>query len=66
MTTEDRVLDVITKAPGLTELEISQRIFGKDGVQQRVNPYCRALVKASHVKRSGKGGRGDPFTYTRI
>jgi len=66
MTTEDRVLDTITKSPNLTELEISKRLFGGHGVQQQVNPSCRALVKAGKVKRSGRGGRGDPFTYTRI
>ncbi|MGB7656699.1 MAG: hypothetical protein WBL74_14590 [Novosphingobium sp.] len=66
MTTEERVLDAITRTPNMTELELALRLFGKNGVQQQVNPSCRALIKAKKVKRSGRGGRGDPFTYTRI
>lgn len=64
MKIDDQVLDLIKRVPGLTELEISQEIFGGDGYQQRVNGACRYLVSEGQIVRNGRGGRGDPFRYT--
>ncbi len=63
MTVDDRVLDAISKQPYQTELQLSQSIFGKEGYQQKVNPSCRRLLKKHLIKRIGKGGVGEPFTY---
>lgn len=59
----DRVLNVITRRPGLTELEIAKALYGRDAVQQQVNADCRMLVELGTIERLGVGGRGDPYTY---
>jgi hypothetical protein len=59
----DRVLNIISRRPGMTELEIAKAMYGQAAVQQDVNPECRLLVKLSLVERCGVGGKGDPFTY---
>lgn len=62
----DRVLELIKQKPGMTELELAKAMYGKNAVQQDVNPDCRALVKLRLVERHGVGGPGDPFTYYAI
>jgi predicted transcriptional regulator len=63
LTYRDRILELIRRKPGLTEVEIAREIFANP-YRERVNPTCRALVQEGLVKRSGRGGRGTPFTYS--
>lgn len=59
----NRLLDLIERRPGMTELEIARELFGASAVQQSVNPDCRLLLGLGLVERLGVGGRGDPYTY---
>ncbi len=59
----NRLLDLIERRPGMTELEIARELFGPNAIQQSVNPDCRLLVSLGLVERVGVGGPGDPFTY---
>jgi hypothetical protein len=63
LTSADRVLEIVRRRPGLTELEIAQAMYGASAVQQQVNQDCRFLVKLKLIERLGVGGKGDPFTY---
>ena len=62
-TRRDMIIDVIRRKPNLSEAQIADEIF-PNPYQQRVNPICRALLKEGLVKRSGRGGPYDPYTYT--
>jgi hypothetical protein len=53
----------VTSNPGLTEVKIAQSLFGDRVYQGQVNFICRRLVKQGRIKRDGKGGKADPFTY---
>ncbi|MFK7869624.1 MAG: hypothetical protein AB8B58_10335 [Roseobacter sp.] len=59
----DDVEALIFRRPGLSEVAISEEIFGKGARQQQVNPSCRQLSRQGRVERRGRGGNGDPFTY---
>ena len=59
----DKLLDVIIKHPGLTARELSEKIHGADGYQQRVNEDCRLLLNRRLVQRRGAGGTSDPYRY---
>lgn len=63
MTHASNVLKLVQWRPGLTELEISKHLFGKEGVQQKVNYICRRLVKEQKIERRGTGYQSDPYTY---
>ena len=58
-----RLLAVVKRRPGMTELEIARALHGPTAVQQQVNQECRRLVKLGSVTRRGRGGVADPFTY---
>jgi hypothetical protein len=62
-TLNERVQEQVQSAPGLTELEIAQAIFGPDGYQQQVNSTCRWLSQKGLVERRGHGGHRDPYRY---
>jgi hypothetical protein len=57
-----KVLELIQRRPGMTELDIARAIHGPAAVQQQVNPVCRELVAAGLVERRGQG-HSDPFIY---
>jgi hypothetical protein len=61
-----RVLDLVKQRSAMTELEIAKAIYGPSGVQQQVNPHCRALVKSGKIERRGSGGSSDPYTYRAV
>ena len=63
LTIMQKVMQIITNKPGLTESEIAREIFGPRGVQQQVNGDCRLLVDRGIVRREGRGGPGAPFRY---
>lgn len=65
MMTKQRILELIAARPDLTEVEISEHLFGSDGYQQHVNSACGELVQALWLERQGTGGHGDPFRYRR-
>ena len=61
----DDILLLVTRKPGLTEMEIAKHLFGGVGYQQRVNSTCRRLVREYRIERRGIGGPGHPFSYHR-
>jgi hypothetical protein len=63
MTVADDIELLVGRKPGLTEAELAQHLFGREGYQQRVNSNCRRLIKQGRIERHGDGGPGDPFTY---
>lgn len=63
MVLTDRITDLVRRKPGMTERELAEELFGETGYQQRVNSDCRLLIARGVLKRSGKGGPGDPYTY---
>jgi hypothetical protein len=62
MTVADRIESLVRRCGGLTEAQIADELF-TNAYQQRVNSTCRRLVRESRLRREGKGGRGDPYTY---
>jgi hypothetical protein len=63
MTTADRIVDIVRRRQGMTEIEIARALYGADAKQQQVNADCRHLVESGALERQGVGGPGDPFTY---
>lgn len=59
----ERIKERVVERPGLTEAELAQAIFGRDGYQQRVNSTCRRMIARGEIERRGDGGPADPFTY---
>ena len=53
----DVILWLIAQSPGLSEREISARLFGKGAPQQRVNQDVALLLNKGLVERRG----GNPF-----
>lgn len=62
-TVAERIQSIVENSPGLTEVQISESLFGKEGYQQRVNSSCRRLLKMGAVQRHGRGGFREPFQY---
>jgi hypothetical protein len=58
-----KIVELIRKRPGMTELEIAKAIYGPSALQPQVNQYCRKLVQTGQAERLGSGGSGDPFVY---
>jgi hypothetical protein len=63
MTIPNDIVWVLRRKPGLTEVQLSDEVFGSAGYQQRVNLACRSLVKRGVVERRGHGGVKDPYRY---
>lgn len=63
MTTIERVLELVTREPGLTERQIAKKLLGDNAVQGQVNPSCRRLVRQGKIRRIGLGTSGQPYTY---
>jgi hypothetical protein len=59
----DKIVDLVRRRPGMTELEIAKALFGPAAMQQQVNQQCRALLKSGRIVRLGSGGGSDPYTY---
>ena len=62
----DRLLRLIQKHPGKTEMELAKALFGPRTYQQRVNSDCHLLINRGLVERRGMGGLSDPFRYYSI
>lgn len=58
-----KILEIVRRRPGMTELEIAKKIYGPSALQPQVNPHCRRLLESGLVERRGSGGVGDPFIY---
>ena len=58
-----KIVELVRKRSGMTELEIAKAIYGPAAVQQQVNQHCRALVQKGQLERQGAGGTNDPFVY---
>ena len=63
MALPDDIINELRKQPGLTGMEITVNILGRRQYFHVVHRECRRLVDAGHLKRRGKGGPRDPFTY---
>lgn len=63
-TLAEKIVGLVRRSPGLTEKQITKAVCGPEAYQQRVNPTCRKLIRRKILKRSGRGGPSDPFTYT--
>lgn len=55
----DKVLDVVMRNPGLTAIEIAQRIYGPHARQQQVNALLVALCEKHSIWRDA----GRPYKY---
>ena len=55
----DKILDVVTKNPGLTAIEIANIIFGPNARQQQVNALLVALCNNRSIWRD----TGRPYRY---
>ena len=64
MTLADEIESLVARRSDLTEAAMAEALFGADAYQQRVNSTCRKLIKQGRLKRHGKGGAADPFTYS--
>jgi hypothetical protein len=58
-----KIVEVVQRQPGITELEIAKAIYGPAAVQQQVNQDCRLLARNGVIERRGIGGRSDPYVY---
>jgi hypothetical protein len=64
MTLADDIINEVRKNPGLTAVEIAVNLFGRRHPYAGAIRYqCQLLVDAGRLKRRGKGGSPDPFTY---
>jgi hypothetical protein len=59
----DDIERTIRANPGLKATQIAQVLYGRDGYAERINNGCLALARVGRIKRLGRGGPGDPFTY---
>lgn len=60
---EAAILELVSRRPGLTELEIAKSLFGPTAVQQQVNQQCRSMLTKGKIVRRGSGRPGDPYIY---
>ena len=63
MTMADVLIFLVEKAPGRTETELAEAIYGLGANQQNVNEDCRMLADAGRIARRGRGIPDDPFRY---
>ena len=56
MTLEDRVLNLLSTTPGLSDREITDQLFGEDALQQPVNSVCRDLESNGLIIRDKTPG----------
>ena len=54
LTLADGILSLVTRKPGLSEVEIAKHLFGRLGYQQRVNSTCRRLAHEDRIERRGE------------
>jgi hypothetical protein len=59
----DRVRDQIARTPGQTASELSIGLFGRTAEPSRLQFALTLLDLRGGVRRSGAGGRSDPFRY---
>jgi hypothetical protein len=63
MTMADVLIFLVEKAPGRTDTELAEAIYGLGAYQQNVNEDCRMLADAGRIARRGHGVPDDPFRY---
>jgi hypothetical protein len=47
----DKIIDVVSKQPGITDRWLAEAIFGQGAPQQRVNGECRSLASQNKIVR---------------
>jgi hypothetical protein len=62
-TMADVLIFLVEKAPGRTETELAEAIYGLGANQQNVNEDSRMLADAGKIARRGRGIPDDPFRY---
>lgn len=50
-TLKNRILELVTSEPGLTDRELTDRLVGKGAPPQQVNPIARQLASSRHLSR---------------
>jgi hypothetical protein len=63
LTTSDVLIFLVERAPGRTDTELAEAIYGSGAYQQNVNEDCRMLADAGKLARRGRGVPDDPFRY---
>jgi hypothetical protein len=61
MTLSDKIMKIVSNEPGLTEVEIAEKVYRRRG--RHVDRQCRQLLNEKQLERHGKGGPGRPFKY---
>lgn len=56
-----RILELVQRRPGMTEVEIAKALYGTSAVQQDVNSECRSLESLGLIERRGESGPVDPY-----
>jgi hypothetical protein len=59
----DVLLYLIENAPGRSELELSQAIYGDAASRLRVQQDLARLVSSGEIERRGIGSLTDPYSY---
>jgi hypothetical protein len=54
---KDIIMNLLSQENGLTDREITDRIFGKGSPQQQTNQICRALESKGYLNRLNKDGK---------
>ncbi len=49
---QEEIVELVTKSPGLTDREITDRLRGKDAAQQPINQAARVLKSKAILRRT--------------
>lgn len=52
-TVEQKIVEVVSRIPGLSQTQIAREIYGPDGYQQQVNQHLSVLVGRGLIKKEG-------------
>jgi hypothetical protein len=58
-----RLQALVRERPGATAAEMARLLFGAAGTPARLQLALTLLQARGLIRRSGAGGRGDPFVY---
>lgn len=58
------VCETIYSQPGITQTDIAKAIYGPHAYPGQVARICAQLLLEGNIRREGRGGPADPFTYS--